>query len=267
MIFKYLKGGRKNTIMSIGNRVHRPAGPWSNQVHSLLIDLRKQNFLKAPEPFGFDDKGNEIVSLIQGEVSNYPLSVNAASNEALISAAKLLRDYHHASQNFLTTHVTDDSKWQLPCRSPREVICHGDFAPYNVVLDGKKAIGIIDFDTCHPGPRGWDVAYALYRWSPFMNPKNKDGFGTLEEQITRARLFCDAYGLPENSRRMMPSLMIERLQALVNFMLAKAQAGNETYKLNMDDGHHIGYLADIEYIDANKSKIANDLPKKRFNHE
>ncbi|MGI4776165.1 MAG: phosphotransferase [Janthinobacterium lividum] len=32
-------------------------------------------------------------------------------------------------------------------------MCHGDFAPHNVVYSKDQAIGIIDFDVCHPAPR------------------------------------------------------------------------------------------------------------------
>lgn len=147
----------------------------------------------------------------------------------------------------------------MPCRSPQEVICHGDFAPYNVVLNGDSAVGIIDFDTCHPGSKEWDVAYALYRWSPFMNPNNKDGFGSIENQISRARLFCDAYGLSINSRSNMPNLMIKRLHSLVDFMRTKANEGDTTCKLNIEAGHHIAYLADIDYISAHSSSIEKSL--------
>lgn len=259
---KYLQGGRQNGIIKVGDRIYRPAGPWSSQVQTFLSYLRKEGFLAAPEPFGFDNNGHEIVSFIDGEVSNYPLSFNAASIKALTSAAALLRDYHNASQNFLSKYITDDTKWQLPCRSPQEVMCHGDFAPYNVVLNGDMVVGIIDFDTCHPGPKEWDIAYALYRWSPFMNQDNKDGFGSIEDQISRARLFCDAYGLTINRRRKMPSLIIERLQTLVDFMFTKANEGDETCKLNIDAGHHIGYLADIDYIGTHSAIIEKGLIQK-----
>ena len=60
----------------------------------------------------------------------------------------------------------------------------------------------------------------------------------------------------------MPSLMIERLQSLVHLMLIKAEEGNETFKLNLEAGHHIGYLADIEYIHAHSSNIEIGLSKK-----
>jgi aminoglycoside phosphotransferase (APT) family kinase protein len=63
---------------------------------------------------------------------------------------------------------------------PIEVMCHGDFAPYNVTIVDGEAFGIIDFDTLHPGPKMWDIAYAVYRWVPFTNPANPDGCFSLE---------------------------------------------------------------------------------------
>ncbi len=163
-----------------------------------------------PEPLGTDSQGREIISYIKGDVCNYPLSGAAVSETALVSAAKLLRDYHDASQSFLTSSCKTAS-WQLPKQEPMEVLCHGDVAPYNVVLKGSQAVGIIDFDTVHPGPRVWDLAYALYHWCPFTNPKNQDGFGTIDEQITRALLFCNEYGLPEQGRKKLALAMIKRL--------------------------------------------------------
>lgn len=259
---KFLEGGRQNQIIRIGDCVHRPIGQWTHQVHRLLNHLRKKAFYFAPEPLGFDVEGREVVSFIKGEVSNYPLSVNASSTEALISAAHMLRNFHDASQSFLAGLTCCQSTcWQLPPRYPQEVICHGDFAPYNVVLDGKEAIGIIDFDTCHPGPRSWDIAYALYRWCPFTNPNNKDGFGSIEDQIVRARLFCKAYGMLNEQRGGLASLIIERLQVLIDFLLVQAQKGNETFELNKRDGHHLLYIADVEYIKRHLITIEEGLRK------
>ena len=53
-------------------------------------------------------------------------------------------------------------------------MCHGDFAPYNITFVDRCVHGIIDFDTLHPGPRIWDVAYAVYRRSPFVSSKDPD---------------------------------------------------------------------------------------------
>ena len=255
---EYLQGGRPDKIARSNNKVHRPAGPWSATVHQLLHHIRKQGFLDGPEPFGFDSEGNEVVSYIDGDVGHYPLPELAKSDEALVSSAQLLRRYHDASA-FFANQLTGDEAWMLPIRRPIEVICHGDYAPYNVVLDGEKAIGIIDFDTAHPAPRVWDIAYALYRWAPLTHPDNQDGFGSPAEQIGRARLFCDAYRLPQSARAGVVDLVIERLRALVTFMQVEAEAGNEAFRANIDDGHHLLYLNDIENLEANKDVIQSGL--------
>jgi Ser/Thr protein kinase RdoA (MazF antagonist) len=255
---EHLSGGRNNQITRIENSVHRPSGFWSPSVHALLQHVRCQGFLGAPLPLGFDQNGDEIVTFISGHVSNYPLSEAAASIQALTSAAKLLRAYHDATVSFLDNNLTSFS-WLLPPRSPAEVICHGDYAPYNVVLNGNEAVAIIDFDTAHPAPRVWDIAYALYRWAPFTNPANSDGFGTISEQTQRARLFCEAYGLTTAQRRQLPDLAVQRLEALVNFMGSESRSGNEAFQANIKDGHHLTYLADIAYLRQHQKFIEAGL--------
>ncbi|WP_396136875.1 MULTISPECIES: phosphotransferase [unclassified Amycolatopsis] len=42
-----------------------------------------------------------------------------------------------------------------------EVVCHGDFGPWNVVWRGDQPVGILDWDYARPAPRLHDVAYAL----------------------------------------------------------------------------------------------------------
>jgi thiamine kinase-like enzyme len=36
------------------------------------------------------------------------------------------------------------------------VICHNDFAPYNLVFTDWRPHAIIDFDTAGPRPRAWN---------------------------------------------------------------------------------------------------------------
>lgn len=255
---KTIRATINDQVECINNEVHRPIGHWTQQVHKLLRYLRDQGFYAAPEPLGFDEQGREIVRFIKGEVCHDLHSQKAASLKVLTSAAKLLRTYHDASQNFLNVNSVSKD-WMLPCKNPQEVICHGDFAPHNLVLDGEQAIGIIDFDAAHPGPRTWDIAYALYRFAPFTNPDNEDGFGNIEDQILRARLFCNAYGLAEEKRAGIADLMIERLQNLIDFMMKSAQEGSKKYEQSIKEGHHLTYLADIEYIKRHKSRIEDGL--------
>jgi len=242
-------------------RVYRTSGSWTAQVHKFLRFLREQGFDQAPEPLGFDAQGLEILSFVSGNTYDYPLPQDAKSKTALISAALLLRKFHDVSQKFLTENKSSDQGWMFTSRSPQEVICHNDFAPYNICFDGKQAIGIIDFDTACPGPRAWDIVYAIYRFAPFTDPNNTDGFGTLAEQISRASLFCQTYGLAKADRAILAGLMIERLQVLIYFMIQSAQQGNEKFIKCMHDNDHLLYSADINYIKMHKKLIDEELTK------
>lgn len=241
-----LKGGRSG-IQRINGTVVRPSGPWSYNVHALLKHIRSNGFRMAPEPIEIRGDGTELVSYIDGEVSNYPLSEAARSESALVSAGRLLRAYHKSTLGF--RGIEDENMtWMLPARHPRYVMCHGDFAPYNTVLRDGMGVGLIDFDCVHPGPREWDIAYGLYRWSAFHHPETDGVFGSIDEQIKRAVQFCIAYGLDAIRPISLADMMCERLEAMLSFMIKEADAGNETFQANIRDGHHEIYIRDLGHI-------------------
>ncbi|MCM2390552.1 aminoglycoside phosphotransferase family protein [Streptomyces albipurpureus] len=237
--------GGVNEVIRMGATVLRPTGPWSPRVHGLLRHLRKQGFTAAPSIHEVTTDGFEVLDFIPGEVSDYPATPAAASLEALESAAELLRAFHDHTVGLA---VDAPEGWMLPARTPVEVICHGDYGPHNCVLNGTKVVGIIDFDTAHPAPRLWDVAYAVYRWAPMTAPTNTDGFGTAEEQARRTRIFCDRYGLDPMGRAGLVDAVVARLHAVVSLMRSQAAAGNASFARHLADGHHTQYLADAEYV-------------------
>ena len=253
-----LAGGREGLIFRSGEKVFRPCGGWSEAVHQLLTHLERVGFNSAPKSFGFDEQGREVLSYVDGEVYNYPLTGHVASDGALISAAKLLRDYHDATAAFIASPSFADLQWMLPSRAPQQVICHGDYAPYNVALVGCEVVGMFDFDTAHPAPRIWDLAYAVYCWAPFKTHA-ADALGNLTEQSKRARLFCDGYGLSVADRHGLVASMIERIQTLVDFMQGEASKGNQAFIENLEQGHHLAYLADIAYLQTNHAVITRAL--------
>jgi aminoglycoside phosphotransferase (APT) family kinase protein len=248
--------GGVNEVVRIGMSVRRPTGPWSPRVHGLLRHLREEGFTAAPAVQDVTEDGLEILDFLPGEVSNYPATPTAASLEALQSAAELLHDYHDSTAGYALDVVEG---WMLPARTPAEVICHGDYGPHNCVLDGTKVVGIIDFDTAHPGPRLWDIAYSVYRWVPTSAPTSTDGFNTTEEQARRARIFCDRYGLDVTGRAGLVDALIARLRVLVDFMHVQAAAGNAAFASHLADGHHLQYLADADYMDRQRAVFDQHL--------
>jgi hypothetical protein len=247
-------GAGVTTVVRVGDAVHRTPGIWTASVHALLKHIREGGFLAAPQVLGSDGEGREILSYIEGKVSNYPLPPDARSITALISAARLLRLYHDATIDFVSCY---QGSWQLDEHPPLEVICHGDYAPYNCVMKNDEVIGIIDFDTAHPGSRIWDVAYAVYRFSPLTAPENKDGFGSREEQAERLKIFCKEYGLLD-LEKLIPTVM-ERLIDLVNFMDTRAKAGEKAYQQHLEQGHHQLYMSDYNYIKNNAEFFSTSI--------
>lgn len=240
-----LRGG-VHVVRRHGDVVHRPASAAAPAIHRLLRHLRTQGFDGAPEPLGFDPGGDEVLTYLPGEVPA-ALPPRLRTSELLVSAATLLRHFHDASATFA---ADPDDRWQLPARSPAEVICHGDAAPYNCVVRDGRVVGLIDFDVAHPGPRVWDVAYAVYRFAPLQAPANPDSFGGPLEQGRRAARFCRAYGLPADARLL--DVVEQRLRALLDHMRTRADQGDTAFQAHIDDGHSDLYDADIRYLDAHR---------------
>ncbi|MGK5684193.1 phosphotransferase [Actinoplanes sp. URMC 104] len=248
-----LTGGGINEVVRIGATVRRPTGPWSPRVHDLLRHLEAVGFRSAPRLHEVTPDGFEILDFLPGEVSNYPASPAAASAEALESAAVLLRDYHEATVDYAAVAPRDG--WQVPAREPVEVVCHGDFAPHNCVLDGNRTAGMIDFDFAHPGPRLWDVAYAAYRWVPLTT----EGEADPGKQAARLRVFCDRYGLDDAGRAKLIDTVAERLDALVAFMHAAAAGGNAAFAGHIAAGHDRLYLGDAAYVREQRAVFEQHL--------
>ncbi|GGR51144.1 phosphotransferase [Actinoplanes ianthinogenes] len=246
MTEREILAGGINEVIRVGDRVHRPTGPWSPRVHDLLRHLDSRGFRAAPRFHGVTGDGLEILDFLPGEVSDYPAIPAARTTEALISAAELLRAFHDATTEYARTAPRDG--WQVPAQEPVEVICHGDYAPHNCVLRGDRVVGVFDFDYARPGSRLWDFAYAAYRWVPLTAPGNPDGFGTPAEQAVRLDLFCDAYGLGPRSRAVLLDTVAARLHDVVGHMRTRAAAGDQAFASHLAAGHHHLYLADAEYV-------------------
>lgn len=240
-----LPGGNITPISRIGATVRRQAGPWTLAVHELLRHLQQRGFDGAPRVLGFDEQNREILTYIDGIAGFFdPAEVrppNLWSDQLLIEAAGFLRRFHDATVGFTTSR---GAQWQLvyPDASQHEVICHNDFAPYNCVFANGHLKAVIDFDTAGPGPRIWDVAYALYRFVPLVPSAVRPSMGVSSESNMghRLKLFCDAYGLEQ--RDGLISVIQERIDATRTMLIDGAAAGIVGYQRILNEGGHIEEL-------------------------
>jgi hypothetical protein len=244
-----LKGGL-NEVIRVRATVIRPTGPHSPAVHALLQHLECVGFSGAPRLLSVDvDRGTETLSFLDGETTDYPLAEAFRTDRAMISAAKLLRRLHDATTGF----DSSGHSWFLPPREPVEVICHGDFAPYNSVMRDGEVGGVFDFDTAHPGPRLWDVGYLAYRWIPLVSQLNPDGFGTVADQARRLPILCEAYGTDRVEEVL--DQAHARLLAMVDSIRSFAAAGHTGFQAHLDEGADELYLRDARHIADNKAQL------------
>ncbi|MBO7424579.1 MAG: aminoglycoside phosphotransferase family protein [Clostridiales bacterium] len=252
-----LEGGRMGKIIREGDKIIRPANEWTEEVHKFLSFLKENGLENIPTPLGIAD-GVETVSFVEGTVCNDGLTDELRTDEVLVEVAKLLRKFHDLSEQYVKT-LTGKETWMLQKQLPVQILCHGDFAPYNITFVDGHPSGIIDFDTVHPGPRVWDIAYAVYRWVPFVAPSNPDCKDNMNEQLRKMKLFADAYDMNAADRNQLGYMMISRLEALVKYMNEQAAKGNEDVKKNIEAGHLDIYKADIQFLGESQMKILKGI--------
>ncbi|MEO6115257.1 MAG: aminoglycoside phosphotransferase family protein [Pseudolysinimonas sp.] len=210
-----LGGGNMNAVRRVGDTVVRNAGPWTPTIHRFLVFLDAAGIDGIPRPVSIG-RDREVLSFVAGEVPVYPLPEWVWSDEVLVDAAHRLRSLHDASVGF----DVRDAIWQVPSHPPIEVICHNDFAPHNLAFENGRVVGAIDFDTCSPGSRMWDIAYLATRIVPLTAelPAGAPREGQSRRQI---QLLLDSYGCDEDWTDVV-RMAILRLHDLATFSIGKA---------------------------------------------
>jgi hypothetical protein len=242
-----LAGGNMTAVVRVGDTVRRAAGPWTPTIHAFMRHLRASGFETVPEPLGIDDRGREIISFLPGAPLTYPLPDFAWSDATLIAVARSLRAFHDASVGFV---APSGGCWRWPAHEPAEVICHNDFAPYNLMFEDGELTGVIDLDLASPGPRAWDIAYTAYRFVPLTDPANPDApFPGTEVQARRLAAFCAAYADPAVEPSDVLASAAAKLRELVGFIEREAAAGDAAQQAVLARGDVLIYRRDIAHIE------------------
>ncbi|PTL39118.1 phosphotransferase [Alkalicoccus saliphilus] len=247
-----LSGGNVSDVYRSEDTVRRQLKPVSALIHPLLKHLEAKGFDFAPKFLGIDEQGREVLTYIEGEAGNYPLKEYMWSDDVLKEIAEKQRAFHDAVADFL---VPD--RWQPLDNTPDnfEVICHNDFAVYNIIFHQEKPVGIIDFDVAAPGPRLWDIAYTLYTCVPlsrfyltetgkavYYNPAQDAG-----RIKQRVQLFFASYGM-EGMEKNYLEMTVRRLEGLCMYMKRKAAEGDEAFQKMIKEGHLEHYINDMAFL-------------------
>jgi len=144
-------GAVTDGVVRVGDTVRRPARFGNELMRAVLLHLERVGFDAAPRWLGFDERGRDVLTWIDGDtftersqmhpyIGDPPVRI-AFGDEQVAAAMRLLRRYHDT--------FGDD------------VICHGDYGPWNIVWRNAMPFAVIDFDGVYPGAAGDDVGYAL----------------------------------------------------------------------------------------------------------
>ncbi|MGI8485542.1 MAG: phosphotransferase [Thermomicrobiales bacterium] len=261
-----LAGGNMTAVTRVGATVHRQSDAWTPAVHLLLEHLEhleRLGFDGAPRARGYDDRGREVLTFIEGEAGYFDSCGTQPdylwSDQTLLEAARLLRRLHDATSSFV---ASPDAAWQLvyPDRSRHEIICHNDFAPYNCIFAKGHLQAIIDFDMAGPGPRVWDLAYAAYRFVPLVATEHLRYMSIPKavDMKRRLQLFCDAYGFDQ--REGFVNTILERIDATRLMLIQGAAAGNVAFQRHVAEGGHLeGYERDYAFVRAQASDLQDAI--------
>jgi hypothetical protein len=166
-------------VVRVGDTVRRPTRYATQLMRDVLVHLERAGFDAAPRWLGFDETGRDVLSWIDGETLTErgqmhpyigdPPGRLTFSDQQIAAVMHLLRRYHDA--------FGDD------------VICHGDFGPWNIVWRNGLPFAVIDFDNAYRGDVADDVAYALRMFISY-------GFARAApaELVRRTRAALRAYG-------------------------------------------------------------------------
>ncbi len=214
-----LPSGRMTSgIVRRGDRVLRPAGPWTPAVHEFLRHLASAGFGGSPRALGVEGT-SEVLSYTDGDVAADPqwqpghghrLPAFARTEPALRGAAALLRGLHAASAGFRPER-TEYRYHPFPPR-PGEIVSHGDLGPWNTVYRDGIPVGFIDWDGAQPVDPLVDLAGAAWAFVPLAPPEqlSEAGFSPVPEIGARLRVFLDAYGLADR-HAILPALQQSQL--------------------------------------------------------
>jgi hypothetical protein len=200
-----LAGGDVNPVVRVGDTVRRPRGP--NAVRALLEWYERVGFDGAPRFLGFDERGREVLSFVEGEPGFAPVPYS----DAIVAAiGQLLRRAHDAQEGFLPP--VSDWDDHVPGPGGGEVIGHCDLFWTNVIFRDGLPVALIDWELAAPATRVLDVALAATFWAGVRVDWQLREWGLpLERRGERLRLLCDGYGLDAPARsRLLDELLAQR---------------------------------------------------------
>ena len=241
-----LTGGFSNVVSRRGDLVRRRTGAQSPATHQLLSWLRLRGFNRAPELVG-TAPGEEVLSYLAGEPVFRPWPEAVRTDRWMAELGTWLREYHSAVSGF-TVRLDARFLWGPGRPAAGMVVNHGDLGPWNVLQQGGRVCGVIDWDMARFGVPRDDLAQLALESVP-LKPSTSDRLGlTPGTDVLRERLrvLCEAYGDPDLDGVLRHT--VDYLERMAKEIEELAGRGRSPFVVYAQDGVPRDYRAEAHFI-------------------
>ncbi|TDC49549.1 alpha/beta fold hydrolase [Jiangella ureilytica] len=261
-----LGGDVSEGVVRVGATVRRRPVEGAAAVHAYLRHLEKEGFAHAPRFLGFDDRGREILTFLDGEMGGRPLAPWAVSEDALREIAVIQRKLHDCSAD---VPLPDGVSWPPPVELPgvaplpdhreADVVGHNDITFENTIFVDGRPVGIIDFDLAGPTTRVLDVVTTMRYWAPLTAPADRDPALRDADAGRRMRIFADAYGLDEVQRAQLLDVADRRFTRAWHAMKHRAETDGGGWARMWADGAGDTIRRSQAWLRAERASLAAAL--------
>lgn len=243
-------GNASGAVTRAGTTVRKPWTGASAGVQAVLRALRAGG-VDVPEPLGRDEAGRQVLEYVPGRLAMDAAPLTAAQ---LRRVGGMVRALHDTSERLglAAAPAIADAEWEDLLPAPaRDLICHNDLAPWNLVVGDRWVF--IDWDGAGPSTRLWDLAYAAQTFT--LN----DAAQRPEEAAARLRSFTGGYGADRGMRERLPDAMAERAAAMHALLRDAHAVGREPWGSMFAEGHGTHWAGVSRYVRENRAVWAEAL--------
>lgn len=195
-----LTGGGRSLVTRQGDRVLRPAAPWSRTTIALLRYLEEVGFEHAPRVVesGLSPDGREVVTFVKGDF----VHPGPWDDDALPQLGRMLARLHEATRSFVPPPDAIWRPWFGRALGAATAIGHCDAGPWNVVCHDRRPFALIDWEQAGPVDPLVELAQACWLNAQFHDDDiaEREGLPSAEARGRWAGLLLDGYSLPRSRR-------------------------------------------------------------------
>ncbi|MBO0883852.1 MAG: aminoglycoside phosphotransferase family protein [Mycobacterium sp.] len=200
----------------------------------MLNYLEDADFPYSPRVIGIADQC-ELLTYIDADSGDCWAPI--ATEDGLRAAAHMLRHYHRVVAAWTPDENPVWFTGQVGTGGAGQIVCHGDFAPWNILWKDGRPVGLLDWEYANIAPPLQDVAYALEYMAPFRSDEvalKSMGYADPPNRRKRLEQFAEAYGLSTIDGLVDEVIAVQI--AGIDTVRSLAEAGYERQVAMVDDG-------------------------------